>query len=162
MNDIETILTDKETVDKLVAFFKRLHKMADDTNTPFPLNVVPCDDPLKGLKGFLLFGALPTVSVLEDDHVQEESIILSWRHAEEIKTITEVPSDQIDAAMPECFEAGWHVCNDPRQLRIGFVNYEKSECRYFKVIDARNASDDLKAKYREWLLTQCERGGCNG
>ena len=105
-------------------------------------------EPTMGTKGFIIYDSTPLKS--------PETLCLLWQEHNPILTIKtfDREDDLLLSAktFEECLEdgGGWEKCNDPKTLRIGFINVKKSEIRYFKFSIARTSEfENAMKKYKQ-------------
>jgi hypothetical protein len=155
MSDIinEVVVGSREDCDLLADFFRKAG-----------LVLLPCDDVLKGTKGYLCYferqgnRVLRTPderSLLEVDgkveEVVENELIFSWRFADPIREVVVCEGENVVEIMKRCLsEPGWIRADDPKKLRAGFANYALSLCFYFPITEIRGMPDDIVKHFNDW------------
>ena len=131
VNVCSKIIMDEETCNTLKRF---LHVVGHQ--------VLPCDEPLDAFKGFVVW---------KEVNDGEESLQFGWRFAKPIKKIENVTQSSTPKLLKACMlQKGWISCDAPERLRIGFVNYDKSICRYFKLSSFKMSPQRLQDEYNSW------------
>ncbi len=140
----EQIIMTQEDCNKLAKFFEKLKT----SSKPSPIEVIPCDDPLKGLNGFVAFYQI-AASTYEEDFTDEASILFSWKFAEPIQTIHDV-TDNAEELLKDCLSnPDWIRCDDAKKLKVGFANYAMSKCRYFSVRTIKGMSKETQQAFSQ-------------
>ena len=133
MSDIKKVMMANEaSCNAMAAFFKEVGEASDLNAVDSSIDVIPCDDLIKGMRGFMAIAKIPHI---EDSREVEVCVWFAWRFADEIKTIVDVPLENADVMLRECLQpdAGWVQCDDPMNLKKGYAHYGRSECRYFNI-----------------------------
>ncbi len=146
----ELVMKNEEDCKTMINFFSDIGKLYIDKDRS-PVQIIPCDDPLKGLKGFVVFHA-PYIN----GEYNEKYVHLCWKIEEPIKTIIHVESDKVEELLKDCLVSNWDRCDDPKKLKVGFINYEKSECRYFKIFCIKNLTGEVKELFNNNELKRIE------
>ena len=144
INEPDIVMTKSEDdCMKMMQFFCNIK------NNGNPIEYLPCDDLLKGLKGFVAFYGYYDHKVEVDNEVyEEESIRFCWKFAEPINSIIDIKSEEVEELLKDCLESNWIRCDNPKLLKVGFLNYEKSECRHFRIFDIKNLSGEVAQLFR--------------
>jgi len=142
-NEKVVILPDEESCKTLIAFLQTVKGLSKKAGNRIPLEIIPSDDILAGLKGYIIFETVfRTPSEIDRD---EAVLYVAWRFAEPIRATFDVDQDQIEVALRECVSSEkWVLYDDPKRLRVGFFNREVSMCRFFPIRGIQMCSDELK------------------
>lgn len=161
----ELIMKNEEDCKMMIIFFNDIGKLYKDKDRDrSSIQIVHCDLPLKGLKGFIVFHS-PCIDEAYDEaydgEYNEKYVHLCWKIEEPIKDIIDVEPDKVEELLKDCLVSNWDRCDDPKRLRVGFINYEKSECRYFKVKLIMNLTGEVKELFDKNELKRIKNSGLN-
>ena len=142
MNGIEqqAVMLDEKACVAMVNFLTEARKkMSREGDFP-TMEILPCDDPLEGLRGYLAF-----VNGIADD---EPSIYFCWRFREKIKNYVNMWSgkETAEEMMKECLNPknGWTRHDDPKARKIGFIHTGKSEWRHIRLPDFKTLDQEVR------------------
>ena len=131
------ILANSEDCDALACFLRTAG-----------LTVLPCDEPLEAIKGYLSFF---------EREGEEIDIIFCWQFDKPIKKIIDA-SWHPDAMkrLTRCLtEKGWIQADEPRGLLIGFINYKKSACMRFSLESIKVMPKNIHKLINDWRTKNC-------
>lgn len=147
----EVITADENSCNALMNFWIETKRAMDWNDCHEPtLEILPCDDPLKGLRGYLVAISVSHVYDADNDDV---SMVFSWRFAEPISRIVNINVEDHNPSevMIRVIDERWQKCDDPKRLMVGFLNYDKSECMYFPISIIKGMNDEAKMKYQQTI-----------
>jgi hypothetical protein len=145
----EVIVADEASCKAMMNFWVETKGAMDWNNcNDYELQIIPCDEPLKGLKGYFVSMSFHHV---QDADVDDVSMWFFWRHEDPIKRIVDINFEDHNPSevMIRCVDEGWISCNDPMSLRVGFLNYEKSECMQFGLSVVKGMSEEARLKFQQ-------------
>jgi len=143
------MLTSKESLQGVYEFFTEVKKECVTKNINMLLEILPCDDSLRATKGHLIY-----LNVPHSEKEQEIATVFEWQYDKPIENIevvtADMPIDDANEKFLKCMEEEWLQCDDPKKLRIGFLNYKLSQCVYFKLSLFKKLPPETHTKYDEW------------
>ena len=114
------------------------------------LNILPYDEPIKARKGYITF--------FQDKRSKKEiNISFLWQFDKPIQrteVVGALDSIPIKKFMECLTQKGWIQADDCKRVLVGFINYEKSVCRYFHVCCLRALPKKEKMFFNKWRKKQ--------
>jgi hypothetical protein len=133
----EQVIMTQEDCYKLEQFFKRINGSTKHK----PIQLLPLDEPLNGLKGIIAF--------FQEEYKEEAAILFSWKFAEPIQDIYDV-TDRAEELLKDCLSnPDWIRCDDVKKLKVGFANHAMSKCRYFSVRTIKGMSKETQQAFSQ-------------
>lgn len=172
------VVMTKTQYEKTLDFFKFIPNV----------EILPCDEPIEGITGSLIYYMNPNTK-------EEKQLYVAQRYAKpipyhqrdpftkedlenkEVKELVEFQSgihmslrDFLLDKIKKCItEEGWKQCDDPKNMVIGFAKYEyedkgniynhnESNGLFLKVDAYKSLPNDLRKEVEEWRSKQNENG----
>jgi hypothetical protein len=144
----EIIVENEEACNKVLQFIENIANLNKTLGSDIgQLHHLPCDEPLKGLRGYYVFSPIET---------GEEGLLISWRHAKPIEKVNvyKFTEDRkqdlvLSDLMTSCIKNGWVRCDNPKDLMVGWLDYELSVVNYFDIRFFRYLTPMAKAAFEE-------------